>query len=75
LHSCCWELFFTWILVLHFCQWCRAHLPHLEELATLEYFISVMSSRCPCLRWPRCFLTQVILSRLLFGFLSVVWVL
>jgi hypothetical protein len=30
LHSCFWELFFTWILVVLFCRWCRAFLPHLE---------------------------------------------
>jgi hypothetical protein len=55
LHSCIWELFFTWILVVLFCRWCQALLPHLEELAILEHFISVMSSRCPCLRGPRFF--------------------
>jgi hypothetical protein len=38
-----------------FCLWCRASLPHLEESAILEHFISVMSSCCPCLRGPRCF--------------------
>jgi hypothetical protein len=31
LHSCIWELFFAWILVVLFCWWCRALLPHLEE--------------------------------------------
>jgi hypothetical protein len=55
LHSCIWELFFTWLLVVLFCQWCRALLPHLEESAILEHFISVVSSRCPCLRAPRSF--------------------
>jgi hypothetical protein len=44
LHSCIWELFFTWILVVLFCRWCRALLPRLEELAILEHFISVVSS-------------------------------
>jgi hypothetical protein len=24
LHSCIWELFFAWILVVLFCRWCRA---------------------------------------------------
>jgi hypothetical protein len=55
LHSCIWELFFAWILVVLFCRWCRALLPHLEESAILEHFISVVSSRCPCLRGPRSF--------------------
>jgi hypothetical protein len=32
------------------CRWSRALLPHLEESAILEHFISVVSSRCPCLR-------------------------
>ena len=41
------------ILVVLFCRWCRALLPHLEESAILEHFISVVSSRCPCLRGPR----------------------
>jgi hypothetical protein len=50
LHSCIWELFYAWILVVLFCRWCRALLPHLEESAILEHFISVVSSRCPCLR-------------------------
>jgi hypothetical protein len=54
LHSCIWELFFAWILVL-FCRWCRALLPHLEESAILEHFISVALSRCPCHRGPRFF--------------------
>jgi hypothetical protein len=55
LHSCIWELFVTWILVVLFCWWCRAILPHLEESASLEHSISVMSSCCPCLRGPRIF--------------------
>jgi hypothetical protein len=55
LHSCIWELFFAWILVVLFCRWYRALLPHLEESAILEHFISVVSSRCPCLRGPRFF--------------------
>jgi hypothetical protein len=55
LHSWIWELFFAWILVMLFCRWCRALLPHLEESAFLEHFISVVSSRCPCLRGPRFF--------------------
>jgi hypothetical protein len=55
LHSCIWELFFAWILVVLFCRWCRALLPHLEESAILEHFISVVLSRCPCLRGPRFF--------------------
>jgi hypothetical protein len=38
-----------------FCRSCRALLPHLEELAIVEHFISVVSSRCPCLRGPRSF--------------------
>jgi hypothetical protein len=46
---------FTWILVVLFCRWCRALLPHLEESAILEHFISVVSSPCPCLRGPRFF--------------------
>jgi prepilin signal peptidase PulO-like enzyme (type II secretory pathway) len=53
LHSCIWELFFAWILVALFCWWCRALLPHLEESAILEHFISVVSSHCPCLRGQR----------------------
>jgi hypothetical protein len=53
LHSCIWELLFAWILVVLFCRWCRARLPHLEESAILEHFISVVLSRCPCLRGPR----------------------
>jgi hypothetical protein len=55
LHSCIWELFFAWVLVVLFCWWCRALLPHLEELAILEHFISVVSSRCPFLRGLRFF--------------------
>jgi hypothetical protein len=55
LHSCIWELFFAWILVVLFCRWCRALLPHLEESAILEHFISVVSSRCPYLRRPSFF--------------------
>jgi hypothetical protein len=74
LHSCIWELFFAWILIVLFCWWCRALLPHLEESAILEHFISVVSSRCPCLRGPRFFLTQMIISWLLFGFWSIAWV-
>jgi hypothetical protein len=34
-------------LVVLFCRWCRALLPHLEESAILEHFISVVSSHCP----------------------------
>jgi hypothetical protein len=30
-------------------------LPHLEELAILDHFISVVSSCCPCLRGQRFF--------------------
>jgi hypothetical protein len=55
LHSCTWELFFAWILVVFFCRWCWALLPHLEELAILEHFISDVSSHCPCIRRPRFF--------------------
>jgi hypothetical protein len=55
LHSCIWELFFSWLLVVLFCWWCRALLPHIEEFAILEHFISVVSSRSPCLRGPRYF--------------------
>jgi hypothetical protein len=55
LHSCIWELLFTWILVVLFCRWCRTLLPHLEESTILEHFISVVSSRCPYLRGPRFF--------------------
>jgi hypothetical protein len=55
LHSCIWELFFTWILVVLFCRWCRALLPHLEETTILGHFISVVSSRCPYLRGQRFF--------------------
>jgi hypothetical protein len=40
-------------LCLFVCQWCRAHLPHLEESAILEHFVLVVLSRCPCLRGPR----------------------
>jgi hypothetical protein len=42
--------FFARILVVLFCWWCRALLPHIEESTNLEHFISVMSSRCLCLR-------------------------
>jgi hypothetical protein len=38
-----------------FCRWCRALLSHLEVSAILEHFISVVSSRCPCLKGPRSF--------------------
>jgi hypothetical protein len=55
LHSCIWELFFAWILVVLFCRWCRALLPHLEESTILEHFISVVLSRCPCLSGPGSF--------------------
>jgi hypothetical protein len=55
LHSCIWELFFARILVVLFCWWCQALLPHLEESAILEHFILVVSSRCPCLRGPTSF--------------------
>jgi hypothetical protein len=55
LRSCIWELFFAWILVVLFYWWCRAVLPHFEESAILEHFISIVSSRCPCLRGPRFF--------------------
>jgi hypothetical protein len=55
LHSCIWELFFACFLVVLFCRWCRALLPHLEESVTFEHFISVMSSCCPCLRGLRFF--------------------
>jgi hypothetical protein len=46
---------FTWILVVLFCRWCRAHLPGLQESKILEHFLSVVSSRCPCLRGLRFF--------------------
>jgi hypothetical protein len=46
---------FAWILVVLFWWLCRALLPHLEESAILEHFISVMSSHCPCLRGQRFF--------------------
>jgi hypothetical protein len=46
---------FAWILVVLFCRWCRALLPHLEESTILEHFTSVVSSRCPYLRGPRFF--------------------
>jgi hypothetical protein len=49
------KLFFAWILVVLFCRWCRALLPHLEESTILDHFISVPLSRCPCLRGPRFF--------------------
>jgi hypothetical protein len=55
LHSCFWELFFALILVVLFCRWCRALFPHIEESEILEHFISVVSSRCHCLRGPRSF--------------------
>jgi hypothetical protein len=55
LHSCIRELFFARILVVLFCRWFRALLPHLDELEILEHFISVVSSRCPCLRRSRFF--------------------
>jgi hypothetical protein len=55
LHSYIWELFFAWILVVLSCRWCRALLPHLEESAILEHFISVVSSCFPYLRGPRFF--------------------
>jgi hypothetical protein len=42
-------------LVVLFGRWCRALLPHLEESLILEHFISVVLSRCPCLRGPRFF--------------------
>jgi hypothetical protein len=42
-------------LVVLFCRWCRALLLYLEESAILNHFISVVSSRCPCLRGPRFF--------------------
>jgi hypothetical protein len=55
MHSCIRELFFARILFVLFCRWCRALLPHLEESAILEHFISVVSSRCPCHGGPRFF--------------------
>jgi hypothetical protein len=55
LHWCIWEPFVTWILVVLFCRWCRTLLLHLEESTILEHFISVVSSRFPCLRGPRFF--------------------
>jgi hypothetical protein len=67
LHSCIWELFFAWILVVLFCRWCRALLPHLEESAILEHFISVVSSRFPCLKGPGYFPSDL--------FLAFVWLL
>jgi hypothetical protein len=45
----------SWIWFALFCRWCRALLPHLEESAILEHFISVVLSRCPCLRGLRFF--------------------
>jgi hypothetical protein len=42
LHSCIWELFFAWILVVLLCQWCRALLPHLES----RQFWSILSRLC-----------------------------
>jgi hypothetical protein len=74
LHSCIWEFFFAWILVLLFCQWCQALLPHLEESAILEHFIWVVSSHCPCLRGLRFFSLKWSFLGLLFGFWSLVWV-
>jgi hypothetical protein len=47
LHSCIWELFSAWILVVPFCRWCRALLTHLEESAILEHFILVVLRCCP----------------------------
>jgi hypothetical protein len=44
LHSCIWELLFAWILVVLFCRWCQALLPH-EESEILKHFVSVVSSR------------------------------
>jgi hypothetical protein len=38
LHSCIWELFFTRFLVVLFCRWCWALLPHLEESAIFGAF-------------------------------------
>jgi hypothetical protein len=70
LHSCIWELLFSWIVVVPFCRWCRAPLSHLEESANLEHFISVVSSRCPCLRGQRFFS----LKWSFLGFWSLVWV-
>jgi hypothetical protein len=46
---------FPWILVVFFCRWCRALLPHLEESTILEHFTSVVSCHCPCLRGLRFF--------------------
>jgi hypothetical protein len=42
LHSCTWELSFAWILVVLFCRWCRALLPHLEG----RQFWSILSRLC-----------------------------
>jgi hypothetical protein len=90
LHLCIWELFFAWILVVLFCRWCRALLPHLEESTILEHFISVVSSRFPCLRGPRFFslkwsflgfclafdlLLELFLSFLFFFLFSLNWLL
>jgi hypothetical protein len=58
------------MLVVLFCQWCRALLPHLEESAILEHFITVVSSYCPCLRGLRISLSHVILFWLLITCLS-----
>jgi hypothetical protein len=55
LHSCIWDLFFSWFLVVLFCRWCRALLPPLAKSAIWEHFISVTSSCCRCLRGPRFF--------------------
>jgi hypothetical protein len=55
------------ILVVLFCRWFRALFPHLEESTILEHFISVVSSRCPCLR-GLIFFSQVILFWVLFDF-------
>jgi hypothetical protein len=43
---------FTYILVVLFCRWCRALLPHLAESAILS-ILSRLCRGCPCLRGPR----------------------
>jgi hypothetical protein len=55
LHSCIWELFFAWILVCSFFDGVEPFCLTLRSRQFLEHFISVVSSRCPCLRGPRFF--------------------
>jgi hypothetical protein len=51
----CFGALWRLILVELFCRWCRALFPHLEESTILERFMSVVSSRCPCIRELRFF--------------------